>query len=63
MPHGSFAAFKETLARKKARDIKKKSIYDNKHQVSKSPGSNTEFNFPKLTASELETVKYNIEVI
>jgi len=60
MPHGGFAAFKETLARKKARDVKKKSIYDNKHQVSKRTRKKTEFNFPKLTASELETAKLNI---
>ena len=60
MPHGSLAAFKQTLARKKARDVKKKSIYNNKNQVSKRSGKKTEFNFPKLSSAELETVKLNI---
>jgi hypothetical protein len=60
MPHGSFAAFKETLARKKARDVKKKSLYDNKYQVPKRPDKKTVFNFPKLSTSELESVKLKI---
>ena len=60
MPHGSLAAFKQTLARKKARDVKKRSVFDNKNQVSKKSDKKTVFNFPKLSTAELETVKLNI---
>lgn len=61
MPHGSLAAFKQTLARKKARDVKKKSLYNNKHEVSKSTEKKTVINIPKLSASELEIVKRSIK--
>ncbi len=60
MPHGSLNAFKATLARKKARDVKKKSIYDKNITGTYNSDQETEYNFPKLTDSELENVKLSI---
>jgi len=59
MPYGSQNAFKTTLARKKARDNKKKSIFDNNSDY-KYSNKKTEYNFPKLSKTELEKAKTRI---
>ncbi len=61
MPHGSFAAFKATLARKKARDDKKVSLYDKNRKVYRNSTENIEYNFPKLTASEWKMLSVLLE--
>lgn len=60
MPHGSLSAFKATLARKKSRDVNKKSFFDKNKSAYKTSETKTEYNFPKLSESELLEVKGNI---
>ncbi|RDK85371.1 hypothetical protein [Marinirhabdus gelatinilytica] len=60
MPHGSLNAFKATLARKKARDRKKKSLFDTKTEGHNHSTEKTEYNFPKVSEEELEEIKEGI---
>ncbi|RKN83225.1 hypothetical protein [Ulvibacterium marinum] len=60
MADGSLSQFKATLARKKARKDKSQGKFDRKKMGFKNPDSKPEFNFPKLSESELEKVKIDI---
>jgi len=58
MADGSLSQFKATLARKKAREDKNRGRFDSSNY--KTSDSKPEYNFPKLTDSELEKVKADI---
>jgi hypothetical protein len=58
MADGSLSQFKATLARKKARDDKRRGKIDGSSY--KISDSKPEYGFPKLTDSELENVKIDI---
>ncbi len=60
MADGSLSQFKATLARKKARKDKSQGKFERKKMGFKSSDSKPEFDFPKLSESELEKVKSDI---
>ncbi|WP_224488667.1 hypothetical protein [Robertkochia flava] len=60
MADGSLAQFKATLARKMARKEKAQGKFDRKKMGFKNSGEKEEFDFPKLSESELEKVKSEI---
>ena len=60
MADGSLSQFKATLARKMARKEKAQGKFDRTKLGFKSSDSKLEFDFPKLSDSELEQVKKDI---
>ena len=60
MADGSLSQFKATLARKIERNQKRQARNDRNSSNYKSSDSKPEFNFPKLSDSELEKVKSDI---
>jgi len=59
MPHGSLSAFKATLARKKARDVKQRSMFEKGRSSYKTPeGEKTKF--PKLSDNQIAQAKQSI---
>lgn len=58
--HGSLSQFKATLARKKARKDSQQGKFDRKNLNYKSSNTKTEFDFPKLSETELKKVKNDI---
>lgn len=60
MADGSLSQFKATLARKKAREEKRRGKIDNGTQNYKSLDNKSEYDFPKLSDSELDEVKNDI---
>ncbi|MCB0748644.1 MAG: hypothetical protein KDC52_17835 [Ignavibacteriae bacterium] len=60
MADGSLSQFKATLARKIERNQKRQARNDRNSSNYKSSDSKPEYNFPKLSESELEKVKNNI---
>lgn len=61
MAHGSLSQFKATLARKIERNQKKQARSDRNSSSYKSSDSKPNFDFPKLSESELEKVKKEIK--
>ncbi len=62
MAHGSLSQFKATLARKKARKEKTQGKFDRNKIDYKGSDVTTEFDFPKLSESELEILKEEIRI-
>lgn len=60
MADGSLSQFKATLARKIERNQKRQARSDRHTSSYKSSDSKPEFDFPKLSESELEKVKSDI---
>jgi len=60
MADGSLSQFKATLARKIERNQKRQARSDRHSTSYKSSDSKPEFDFPKLSESELEKVKSDI---
>lgn len=60
MADGSLSQFKATLARKIERNQKRQARNDRNSSSYKSSDSKPEFDFPKLSESELEKVKSDI---
>ncbi|WP_048331189.1 hypothetical protein [Bizionia psychrotolerans] len=60
MADGSLSQFKATLARKIERNQKRQARNDRNSSSYKSSDSKPEYNFPKLSESELEKVKNDI---
>ena len=60
MADGSLSQFKATLARRMARKEKTQGRFDRKKLGFKSSDSKPEFDFPKLSESELEKLKEDI---
>ena len=60
MADGSLSQFKATLARKIERNQKRQARSDRNSSSYKSSDSKPEYNFPKLSESELEKVKSDI---
>ncbi|RIA08764.1 hypothetical protein OE09_0587 [Flavobacteriaceae bacterium MAR_2010_72] len=60
MADGSLSQFKATLARKIERNQKRQARNDRNSSSYKSSDSKLEFDFPKLSDSELEQVKKDI---
>ncbi|MET1260540.1 hypothetical protein ABV409_14435 [Flagellimonas sp. DF-77] len=60
MADGSLSQFKATLARKQARKEKAKGKFKRNRLHYTSKDTEREFDFPKLTATELEEVKNKI---
>ncbi|WJJ96578.1 hypothetical protein [Algibacter luteus] len=60
MADGSLSQFKATLARKIERNQKRQARSDRNSSSYKSSGSKPEYNFPKLSESELEILKSDI---
>ncbi|MCI2230520.1 hypothetical protein MC378_15195 [Polaribacter sp. MSW13] len=60
MADGSLSQFKATLARKIERNQKRQARSDRNSSSYKSSNSKPEYNFPKLSESELEKVKNDI---
>ena len=60
MADGSLSQFKATLARKIERNQKRQARSDRNSPSYKSSDSKPEYNFPKLSESELEKVKSDI---
>lgn len=60
MADGSLSQFKATLARKIERNQKRQTRSDRNSTSYKSSDSKPEFDFPKLSESELEKVKSDI---
>lgn len=60
MADGSLSQFKATLARKMERKQKRQARSDRNSSSYKSSNSKPEYNFPKLSESELEKVKNDI---
>lgn len=60
MADGSLSQFKATLARKIERNQKRKARNDRNSSSYKSSNTKTEFDFPKLSKSELKKVKNDI---
>ncbi|WP_349664817.1 hypothetical protein IZU89_07875 [Cellulophaga lytica] len=60
MADGSLSQFKATLARKIERNQKRQARSDRHSTSYKNSDSKTEFDFPKLSESELEKVKSDI---
>jgi len=60
MADGSLSQFKATLARKIERNQKRQARNDRNSSNYKSSDSKPEYNFPKLSESELEKVKNDI---
>ena len=60
MADGSLSQFKATLARKIERNKKKQARSDKHTSSYKSSDSNPEFDFPKLSESELKKIKSDI---
>lgn len=60
MADGSLSQFKATLARKIERNQKRQARNDRNSSTYKSSYSKPEYNFPKLSESELEKVKSDI---
>lgn len=58
--HGSLSQFKATLARKKERNQKREARSDRNRTSYKGSDSKPEFDFPKLSESELEKLKSDI---
>ncbi len=61
MADGSLSQFKATLARKIERNQKRQARNDRHSSSYKSSDSKPEFNFPKLSETELEKVKSDIQ--
>ena len=61
MADGSLSQFKATLARKIERNQKRQARSDRHSTNYKNSDSKTEFDFPKLSESELEKVKSDIQ--
>ncbi|REG87272.1 hypothetical protein [Winogradskyella sediminis] len=61
MADGSLSQFKATLARKIERNQKRQARSDRYSTSYKNSDSKTEFDFPKLSESELEKVKSDIQ--
>lgn len=61
MADGSLSQFKATLARKIERNQKRQARNDRNSSSYKSSDSKPEYNFPKLSESELEKVKNDIQ--
>ena len=62
MADGSLSQFKATLARKQARKNKTKGKFERNRLDTKSADSKTEFDFPKLSDTELKELKDKIRV-
>ena len=60
MADGSLSQFKATLTRKIERNQKRQARSDRNSSSYKSSDSKPEYNFPKLSESELEKVKSDI---
>ncbi len=60
MPNGSLSAFKATLARKKARDVKKKSMFEKSRGTFKTSKYTSATVFPKLSGAKVDEVKQGI---
>lgn len=60
MADGSLSQFKATIARKIERNQKSQARNDRNSTAYKSSDSKPEYNFPKLSESELEKVKSDI---
>ncbi len=60
MAHGSLSQFKADLARKKAREYQRNNKFNNYGKTDTRVREKTEYNFPKLSESELEEVQYEI---
>lgn len=60
MADGSLSQFKATLARKIERNQKRQARSERNSSSYKSSNSKPEYNFPKLSESELEKVKSDI---
>ncbi len=61
MAHGGLSQFKATLARNKERKEKAQGKFDRKKLGFKNPDSKPEYDFTKLSDSELEKLKKEIQ--